>query len=239
MIAALLIISALACALWLLARPQSMHCELFELSDKGGAEGMSIVKRKRPVHLLRELPLFLCWRLPNTLWRKGRQRFSSGLACCYKVPHYSDVLGGKIPVWLHVGDTAQLLLSFPWQKPYQDEGDDCGTVSNFIYCNEASCPSLEVELEAPGMRVIGQQAQRHELSRLPAVYRWELSADKPGRFVIRMTATLHADAEDMPLRAVAAHHVRVIQLPFLTGRQVRRTAAALAVLAAALTLAVR
>ncbi|MCW5198565.1 hypothetical protein VU06_02310, partial [Desulfobulbus sp. F3] len=180
----LIICAALACAFWLIAFPQYILCEVFELNDKGKAGGVKISKRKRRVLLLKELPLFLFCRLPDRLRRKIENKFSSGMICCYRVPHYSDIVGGKIPAWFYVGGTAELTLSFPWKKPLQSEDDECGSVSSFIYCNESSCPSLEIEIEAEGLLIDGERRQIYELSALPALYRWNFSADKTGTFIV-------------------------------------------------------
>jgi hypothetical protein len=138
----LLLCAALACVLWLIAFPQYILCEVFELNDKGAAGGMKITKRKRRVYLFKELPLFLFCRLPGDVRRMIRKKFPSGIACCYRVPHYSDMIGGKIPAWFRVGSAAQITLSFPWTKPLQSKEDECGSVSSFMYCNESSCPSF-------------------------------------------------------------------------------------------------
>ena len=212
----LIICAALACIFWLIAFPQHILCEVFELNDKGAAGGVKIRKRKHRVLLLKELPLFLFCRLPGSLRRKIKKRFSSGMTCCYQVPHYSDMVGGKIPAWFHVGRTAQLTLSFPWKKPLQSEDEECGSVSSFIYCNQVYCPSLEIEVEAEGLRIDGERRQMYELSALPAVYRWIFSADKAGTFIVKITAKLHISPDVEPIYAVAAQRIRVLRLPFLS-----------------------
>jgi hypothetical protein len=212
----LLICAALACVLWLIAFPQHILCELFELNDNGAADGVKIIKRKRRVYLFKELPLFLFYRLPKNALLKIRKKFSSGMTCCYRVPHYSDIVGGKIPAWFHVGGSAHLTLSFPWKSPLQSDDDECGSVSSFIYCNESSCPSLEIEIEADGLRIDGERRQMYELSALPAVYRWNFSADKAGTFIVKITAKLRTSPDAEPVCAVAAHRLRVLRLPFLS-----------------------
>ncbi|MGR0480164.1 MAG: hypothetical protein ACTFAL_01830 [Candidatus Electronema sp. V4] len=212
----LIICAALACILWLIAFPQYILCEVFELNDKGAAGGVKIRKRKRRVLLLKELPLFLFCRLPDSLRRKIKKIFSSGMTCCYQLPHYSDMVGGKIPAWFHVGSTAQLTLYFPWKKPLHSEDKECGSVSSFIYCNHASCPSLEIEIEAEGLRIDGERRQMYELSALPAVYRWNFSADKAGTFIVKIIAKLHTSPDAEPIYAVAAQRIRVLRLPFLS-----------------------
>lgn len=212
----LIICAALACVFGLIAFPQHILCEVFELNDKGAAGGMKIRKRKRRVLLLKELPLFLFCRLPGSLRRKIKKRFFSGMTCCYQVPHYSDMVGGKIPAWFHVHRTAQLTLSFPWKKPLQSEDEECGNVSSFIYCNQVYCPFLEIEVEAEGLRIDGERQQIYELSALPAVYRWTFSADKAGTFIVKITAKLHTSPDAEPIYAVAAQRIRVLRLPFLS-----------------------
>ncbi len=224
--ALLLISAALACALWLLASPQFILCEVFELNDNSGAGEVKISKRKRQAYLFKELPIFLFCRMPAIVWRTIRQKFSSGMICCYRVPHYSDIVGGKIPVWFYVGGSAQLMLSFPWKKPLQEGGDECGSVSSFIYCNELSCPLLEIEIEAEGLQIDGGRRQIYELNALPAVYRWNFSADNAGTFIVKITAKLHTSPDAKPLCAVAAHRIRVLRLPFLTTVGQAQTAAA-------------
>uniref|UniRef100_UPI003AA91BD7 hypothetical protein n=1 Tax=Candidatus Electronema sp. TJ TaxID=3401573 RepID=UPI003AA91BD7 len=187
--------------------------------------------RKRRVLILKELPLFLFCRLPSIVRRKINKQFASGMTCCYRVPHYSDMVGGKIPAWFYVGRNAQLILSFPWNRPLHcEEEDECGSVSSFIYCNHVSCPSLEIEIEAEGLQIDGERRQIYELSTLPAVYRWNFSADNSGTFIIKITAKLHASPDGEPVHAFAAQRIRVLQLPFLNGDQVRTAAAASAVL---------
>jgi hypothetical protein len=90
---------------------------------------------------------------------------------------------------------------------------------------------LEIENEADGLRIDGGRRQIYELSALPAVYRWNFSADKPGTFIVKITAKLHTKPDAKPLCAVAAHRIRVLRLPFLSGGQARAAAAASAVLA--------
>lgn len=228
----LIICAALACIFWLIAFPQYILCEVFELNDKGAAGGVKIRKRKRRMLLLKELLLFLFCRLPGSLRRKIKKRFSSGMTCCYQIPHYSGIVGGKIPAWFHVGGTAKLTLSFPWKRPLQNEDDECGSVSSFIYCNESSCPSLEIEVEAEGLQIEGERRQMYELSALPAVYRWTFSADKAGAFIVKITAKLHISPDAEPLYAVAAQRIRVLRLPFLSLGQARAAAAASTVLTA-------
>lgn len=230
--AVLLIIFVSATLLfWLIAVPQYILCEVFELNDKGAAGGVKISKQKRRVLLLKELPFFLCCRLPRSLWLKIRKKFSSGMSCCYQVPHYSDTIGGIIPAWFYVGGAAQLTLSFPWKKPLQGKEDECGSVSSFIYCNESSCPSLEIELEAEGLRIDGERRQMYELSALPAVYRWNCSADKAGSFIVKITAKLYDSPDAEPVYAVAAQRIRVLHLPFLSIGQARAAVAASTALA--------
>lgn len=232
MTAVLLLICAAAGIILLIAFPQYIFCEIFELNDTGAAGGVKISKRKRRVLLLKELLLFLFCRLPDRLRRKIKKKFSSGMICCYKVPHYSDMVGGKIPAWFYVGGTAQLTLSFPWKMPLQSDDDECGSVSSFIYCNNASCPSLEIEIEAEGLRIDGERRQIYELSTLPAVYRWTFSADRTGAFIVKITAKLHTHPDAEPIYAVAAQRIRVLRLPFLSLGQARAASVMLTVLCA-------
>ena len=217
MTAVLLIICLAAGIILLIAYPQHIFCEVFELNDGGTAEGVKISKRKRRMLLIKELPLFLFCRLPEILRRKMKKKFSSGMTCCYRIPHYSDVVGGKIPSWFYVGGTSHLTLSFPWRSPLHREEDECGSVSSFIYCNHISCPSLEIEVEAEGLRIDGEQQQIYELSALPAVYRWTFFADKAGTFIVKITAKLRTSPDAEPVYAVAAQPVRVLRLPLLGG----------------------
>jgi len=231
MTALLVACAGLAFCFWIISAPQFILCELFELTDKGAAGRMKIAKRKHRLLLIKELPFFFCCRLPVSLRRKIKKKFSSGMICCYQVPHCSDIVGGKIPVWFYVGGTAPLTLSFPWKRPLQGGKDECGCVSSFIYCNEASCPSLKIEIEVEGMQVDGGQRQMYELSALPAVYRWNFSADKAGVFILKITAKLYASPDAEPVCAVAAQKIRVVKIPFLTCGQARAAAAASAALA--------
>lgn len=217
MTAVVLVICLAAGIILLIAYPQHIFCEVFELNDSGTAEGVKISKQKRRVLLFKELPLFLFCRLPEILRRKMKKKFSSGMTCCYQVPHYSDIVGGKIPAWFYVGSTSQLTLSFPWRSPLYREDDECGSVSSFIYCNQVYCPSLEIEVEAEGLRINGERRQIYELSALPAVYHWTFSADKAGTFIVKITAKLHTSPDAGPVYAVAAQPVRVLRLPLLGG----------------------
>jgi hypothetical protein len=220
MTAALLLFFAVSALLfWLILFPQYIFCELFELTDKGGTEGIQLAKRQRQFNLFFELPLFLLFRLPKSFWRKGKKIFSSSMSCCYKIPHYAGIVGGKIPTRLYLGTpSTQLTLSFPWQRPLQAPDDECGSVSNFIYCNDESCPSLAIELHAPGLHITGEQVQMYELSALPAVYHWEISADKAGKYHVEIIARLHITPDRKPIKVVSQHKIKVVKIPFLTSR---------------------
>jgi hypothetical protein len=198
--------------------PQYISCELFALTDKGGIEGVQLAKRQRHVNLFFELPLFLLVRLPKSLWRKAKKMFSSSMSCCYKIPHYAGIVGGKVPTRLYIGTSAQLVLSFPWQKPLQSLDDECGSISNFIYCNEESCPSLEIEIQAPGLHIADKQVQIYELSSLPAVYHWEISVDKAGRYPVQIIARLYISPDREPIHVVSRHEIKAIKIPFLNSR---------------------
>jgi hypothetical protein len=137
---------------------------------------------------------------------------------CFR--YFSGRLGGKFPKRIYEGDSAQIILVFPWERPFSQDDQQLGEISFWMRSYNLKYPSLEVELQAAGLKISGDQQQNRVLRSLPAVYTWNVSAEKSGHYEVGIVTRFY-DTEDVPPRSfVSTHKILVAKIGNLTGRQV-------------------
>lgn len=192
--------------------------EIAELSIRGWDERLKIAERKRQFKILFEFLSFLLLWLPRRGLRIIRAILEYGICYC-KIPHYYGIVGGKIPKRLYEGDSAQIVLTFPWERPFKNDEEQFGSITYFMHGDNSAYPSLEIELQAAGLNIAGEQTQNRSIRALPAVYTWNILAEKSGNFELGIITRFYSRPDYPPTSVVSIYKIRVTKIAFFTSRQ--------------------
>jgi hypothetical protein len=206
----------IACAIaflyfWRKVAKQSCFYEIATLASKSRIEMLQLAERKRQFNLVFE---FLFFKIIGPILMSG---VSASIESLFGV--YYGIVGGRIPKQLYEGDSAQIVLTFPWEKPFKSDEVQFRSITYLMRENDSAYPSLEIELQAAGFHISGEQTQNYALHSLPAVYAWNISAEKSGNFEIGIIIRLYSRANYPPVSVVSTHRIRVAKIAFLTSRQ--------------------
>jgi hypothetical protein len=134
-------------------------------------------------------------------------------------PYFSGIVGGKIPTKLYEGDSAQMVLKFPWNKPFNKGERQFFSVEYFFNHHKSDAPSLEIEVQAAGLEVKGEPVQRYSLLSLPVVYTWNIAAKNSGEYEMGIVMRFYGHPGNPPTMTVSTHKIKIAKIDSLTKRQ--------------------